>query len=190
MSRCFAVPSLRSVRFMKPGCCDTAMALTPRMESIMNVGSLLPMGVVLFFSIAAGSAQTKGPFEQLFAARSIRCQMTTGTQADWDSGKLKLTQTSWSGGMVTFDSIRHAAGTDAGSARIVGNSGAGDVQVKMTPAGITLIEETLFGGLNITTVFANYDSPATQRYIAVASRHLSINGPFPSQYHGTCTILQ
>ena len=116
--------------------------------------------------------------------------MTTGTQADWASGKLKVSQTSWEGGMVTFDSIKHEAGTDAGTARIVGNAGAGDILVKMTPAGITFIEETLFGGLNITTVFANYDSAATQRFIAVASRHLNINGPFPSQFHGTCTILQ
>jgi len=116
--------------------------------------------------------------------------MTVGTQAEWDAGKVKLSQTTWSGGTATFDSIKHEPGTDAGTARLIGNAGAGDIQVKMTPSGITFIEETLFGGLNITTVFDKYDSSATQRFIAVASRHLDVNGPFPSQFHGTCTILQ
>jgi hypothetical protein len=85
---------------------------------------------------------------------------------------------------------RRNAGSNTGTARIIGNIGAGDILVKMTPAGITFIEETLFGNLNITTVFANYDSSASQRFVAVASRHQNINGPFPSQYHGTCTILE
>ena len=117
--------------------------------------------------------------------------MTTGTEADWDSGKLKLSESSSGSGLVTFDSIKRNAGTDTGSARIiVGNIFSGDVLVKMTGAGITFIEESLNGNLSITTVFANVSS-VNQRFIAVSSRHLRLmNGPFPSQYYGTCTILQ
>ena len=59
----------------------------------------------------------------------------------------------------------------------------------MTAAGITFAEQTEVGNINITTVFSDYVGTASRRFIAVQSRHISALGPFPSQYHGTCSIL-
>jgi len=100
--------------------------------------------------------------------------------------RLKLESSDFGqGGQVTFDSID----AKAGKARIVGNVGAGDVLVLVTIAGLTFVEQTAFGNVNLTTVFAAYDSPSSRRFVAVSSRHQNLNGPFPSQYHGTCSVL-
>ena len=161
------------------------------MEVIISATILLPMVLLLFIPTTASSVQTKGPRERLLAARSIRCQMTAGTETEWNSDKPKVSEKTWEFGTVTYDSIKHQAGTDAGTARMINSIAARDVQVKVTGAGITFMDDYLNGGLDITTVFANYDS--LNRFIAVASRHLvrGLNGPpSPEQYHGTCTILQ
>ena len=47
-----------------------------------------------------------------------------------------------------FDSID----TQAGTARIIGNTGAGDISVVVTPVGLTFIEQAGAGGLDFTTV--------------------------------------
>src|SRR5262245_13805848 len=99
--------------------------------------NLIPNGVTAVQADYHKAGPSKEPFERLLAARSIRCELMAGTQADWDSGKLKVSQTTWDEGMVTFDSIKRQAGTSAGTARIIGNIGAADVQVRMTPVGIT-----------------------------------------------------
>ena len=88
---------------------------------------------------------------------------------------------------MVFDSID----TQAGTARIIGNAGAGDISVVVTPVGLTFIEQTGVGGLNFTTVFTHFVEPENVARAAVTSRHLILVGsPFPSQYHGTCVILQ
>ena len=90
------------------------------------------------------------------------------------------------GGTVVFDSID----TKRGTARIVGNAGAGDIAVLRTVDGLTFIEETLLGTVNVTTVLAR-PLESTNRLVAVMSRHItSFGGPFPSQWHGTCRILE
>jgi hypothetical protein len=121
------------------------------------------------------------------SAHSIRCQLGRGTQASWDGGKLELENANMGeSGQATFDSID----PKAGKARLIGNAGAGDVLIIATSAGLTFIEQTAFGNVNFTTVFAAYDSAASRRFVAVSSRHQNINGPFPSQYHGTCSVLE
>ena len=88
---------------------------------------------------------------------------------------------------IVFDSID----TQAGTARIIGNASAGDISVVVTPVGLTFIEKTGFGGLNFTTVFKHFVEPENVARAAVTSRHITLLGsPFPSQYHGTCVILQ
>ena len=88
---------------------------------------------------------------------------------------------------MVFDSID----TQAGTARIIGNAGAGDISVVVTSVGLTFIEQTGVGGLNFTTVFTHFVEPENVARAAVTSRHLILVGsPFPSQYHGTCVILQ
>ncbi len=131
--------------------------------------------------------QTDEVFAQLLRTRSLRCELGTGTQASWHGGRLKLEQSTFGqGGMVTFDSIN----AKGGKARIIGNAGAGNVRVLVTATGLTFVEETAFGNLNFTTVFGRYDSAVSRRFVAVSSRHQDINGPFPSQYHGTCSVLE
>ena len=142
-----------------------------------------------FFAFApvVDAQQVDEPFKRLVNARSLRCELTRGVQASWDSGQLKLEPSAMSdAGKMTFDSISPKDGT----ARIIGNAGVGDVIVNVSIAGITFLEETKSGNLNITTIFASYESPGSRRFVAVQSRHQTLNGPFPSQYHGTCTVLE
>jgi hypothetical protein len=144
--------------------------------------------VVLILLVSGAYAQQADEaFGRLLRARSLRCDLRMGTQASWDGGTPKLERSTFGeGSRVTFDSID----TKAGKARLIANAGAGDVQVLATVAGLTFVEQTAFGNLNFTTVFANYDSAVSRQFIAVASRHQNINGPFPSQYHGTCSVLE
>ena len=87
---------------------------------------------------------------------------------------------------MTFDSID----AKGGKARIIGNEGASNARVLLTATGLTFVEETAFGNVNFTTVFGRYDSATSRRFVAISSRHQDINGPFPSQYHGTCSVLE
>jgi len=80
-----------------------------------------------------------------------------------------------------FDSIDAKKGT----ARLIGNQGSADVFSFMTQTGVHFMEQTGTGAVNVTTVFAEY-AAGTQNFMAVTSRHLSIDGPFTSQWQGTC----
>ena len=132
-----------------------------------------------------GAAATSDA-DALFQAQSIKCEWGQGTTARWNEGRPSLKQASWDAGIV-FDSID----TQAGTARIIGNVGAGDISVMVTPVGLTFIEQTGVGGLNFTTVFKHFVEPENVARVSVTSRHITIFGsPFPSQYHGTCVILQ
>ena len=148
----------------------------------------LAISLALLISVTTASAQQADePFTRLLSARSVRCDIGRGTQASWDGGKVQLLNSDFGpGGEVTFDSID----AKAGKARIIGNVGAGDVLVLVTIAGLTFVEQTPLGNVNFTTVFASYDSPSSGRFVAVSSRHQNLNGPFPSQWHGTCSILE
>jgi hypothetical protein len=142
---------------------------------------------VLILLVSAAHAQPADDeiFTHLLGARSVRCDFETGTHGSWDSGRLKLERAAWGkGNTMTVDSIDIKEGT----ARLIANVGAGDVRVLMTPTGLTFVEETALGSLNFTTVFGSYGP--SRRLIAVTSRHMStFSGPFPSQYHVTCSIL-
>ena len=126
-----------------------------------------------------------------------------GLRGGWKDGKPSLEQgTFGDGATVTYDSID----AKAGSARVIGNAGAYDVVVLRTPVGLTFIEQgnELIAGLSFTTVFTRtverdtssdaertQGLPSTSSFIAVISRHLDILGTVaPSQWHGTCRILQ
>ena len=123
----------------------------------------------------------------LFQAQSVRCEWGQGTIVSWDEGRPVLEQGNFGKDAgIVFDSID----TQAGTARIIGNAAAGDIRVVETPGGLTFIEQATFGGLNFTTVFAHFVGPGNVALAAVTSRHLSFASPFPSQYHGTCVILQ
>ncbi len=115
---------------------------------------------------------------------TYRCDFGPGTQASWDHGEPTIKSADHGAGDVVFDSID----TSAGTARFIGNSGAVDIVVVMSGAGLTFVETTGLGNLVFTTIFWS-KAGATDRLVAVTSRHMDINGPFPSQYHGTCAEL-
>ena len=141
--------------------------------------SILPLAFGAMPSLA------QDPAELLSNAKSIRCIFDNGTDASWESGSLKLSQSSYGeGGTVTFDSIDLTART----VRVIGNGGASSATAFATPAGLTFIEIPPLGNVILTTVFI--ETSESGRFIAVQSRHVSFIGPMPSQYHGDCEILE
>lgn len=132
----------------------------------------------------AVDTSSDGPAElnELMVTRSLKCTFGPGVSAEWDSGELQVERVKW--GTTTpfhFDSIDAAEG----SARMIGNAGSEDVRVLPTPNGLTFVEITAVGNLNFTTVFASVRA-GTHEFHAVTSRHVSIFGPLPSQYYGSC----
>jgi hypothetical protein len=122
--------------------------------------------------------------EQLLRAKSLKCTFGPGTVADWEKGKPKLESDNF-GKAVNYDAID----LKNGSARVIGSSGASDLAVTAGAYGLTFIERFI-GGISITTVFSDYKK-GSREFVAVLSRHVGVMGPpIPSQYHGTCIVLQ
>ena len=167
----------------------------PRTRNIRPGGHIELFFALLLFALQPvfiqGQSPTPTPASvdaSLFRAQSIRCEWGQGTIARWNEGRPSLEKASFGKDAgIVFDSID----TQAGTARIIGNAGAGDISVVVTPVGLTFIEKTGVGGLNFTTVFKHFGEPENVARVAVTSRHITLGGsPFPSQYHGTCVILQ
>src|SRR5262249_38072098 len=120
----------------------------------------------------------------LLHARRIRCTVGPGAQADWKSGKPVVSQVEWpKGDPMDFDAIDVPRGT----ARGIGGGGSSNERVVATASGLTFIEQTDEGNLDITTVFTRL---VGDEYPVVESRHMAFpGGLLPSQYHGTCRIL-
>lgn len=122
--------------------------------------------------------------EQLIRARGLKCTLGPGTVADWEKGNPKLESDNF-GKTVNYDAID----IKNGRARVITSSGTTDLAVTAGAYGLTLTE-SFVGGVSITTVFSDYKK-GTREFVAVLSRHVDLMGsPFPSQYHGTCTVLQ
>lgn len=131
-----------------------------------------------------GTAQTDD-FKRLVQVKSLRCELSPGILTSWDSGRPKSHPDKYSG-PITFDAID----TKTGTARLVATDGAADLTVVLSGLGLTFTEETAFGNLSITTVFADRVK-GTDKFIVVQSRHmLTLSGPFMSQFNGTCKALQ
>lgn len=98
--------------------------------------TIFTAAIFLLLSPVAHAQQVDETFASLLSARSIRCELGKGTQASWDSGKLKLESSHFgAGGKVTFDSID----IKGGKARIIANVGASDAIVLVTASGITFM---------------------------------------------------
>ena len=125
-------------------------------------------------------------FERLMSAKSLKCVYGPGAVASWKNSKVKVDKDDFNGASIVYDSIDLATG----NARMIGGIGAADVLVFATGSGLTFIERTGSGNINITTVFARYVDGTTD-FVVVTSRHVLIQDtPLPSQYHGTCTIWE
>jgi len=128
-------------------------------------------------------------YKKLLEAKSLKFISKKSCTAEWKNGKPELTVdnevTEKEFPYLIFDSIDLKKGT----ARLIGNQGASDVKVIATLAGLTFIEQTDLGSVNITTVFASCIE-GTEEYIAVHSRHIDLGIlPLLSQIHGICEIF-
>ena len=117
---------------------------------------------------------------------SFRCNFTDGQITNFDSGvpttkhESKFTE-------LVYDQID----TVKKSARLIGNIGVAEVQVVEGSQLMHLVEITISGNLNLTTIFFTDKSKFSGAYPVVHSRHLktSASGPLPSQYIGLCREL-
>jgi hypothetical protein len=134
---------------------DTECGTEERMQTAITAAAAL---VVVSM---AHAEQADDAVARLLKARSIRCELSAGTQASWHGGRLKLERSTFGGGgTVTFDSIEFDA--QSGRGRIIGNARAGDVRVLVTTSGLTFVEETA-AGIYFTTVFNRYDSAVSKK---------------------------
>lgn len=143
------------------------------------------MKSVVFASVALFSSYAFAEEISLNKLKSLKCEFRTSAQSDWkeDVPKPKVEK----GQKFTFhlDSID----TSKGTARIIGNAGAGDLTVVGTQESIHFLETTPSGNVNITTVFDARTKDG--RHKAVHSRHVTMmGGPLPSQAYGFCRSWQ
>jgi hypothetical protein len=116
---------------------------------------------------------------------TFRCNFTDGQITNFEKG---IPSTKREGKFVEliFDQIDKTKQT----ARLIGNAGAAQIQAIEGDESIHLIEMTMSGNLNITTVFFTEKSKNTGTYPVVHSRHIKIaSNPLPSQYVGLCREL-
>jgi len=109
---------------------------------------------------------------------SVRCNFSDGLVTNFDSGNPK-SKGDASMPELVFDQI--------GSARLIGNAGTETVQALKGQDSIHLLEKTMSGNLNITTIFLKTKNNLLP---VVTSRHQSIiDAPFVSHYVGLCKAL-
>ena len=129
------------------------------------------------------SAYADDAASRLSAARSLKCQFGPGTGTEWASGSPKTSAARFDT-EITFDAIDSKRGT----ARLIGNIGAGDVRVTSSPVGISFMEIQP-AVVDVTTVFSAYDKSGN--FIAVDTRHVNASGvPMAEQFFGTCKVWQ
>jgi hypothetical protein len=113
---------------------------------------------------------------------SVRCNFSDGLVTNFDSGNPK-SKGDASMPELVFDQID----LKKGSARLIGNAGTETVQALKGQDSIHLLEKTMSGNLNITTIFLKTKNNLLP---VVTSRHQSIiDAPFVSHYVGLCKAL-
>ena len=118
---------------------------------------------------------------RLSTARSLKCQFGPGTSTVWSAGNPKTSDARFDAD-VTFDIID----LKRGSVRVIGNIGAGDARVTLSPVGMSIVEMNP-GVVDVTTVFSVYDKAGD--FIAVDTRHVKAFGAtMVEQYFGTCKV--
>lgn len=146
---------------------------------------------ILIAGLASAQAeQADAEYERLIAAETLRCLFDEGHGATWNEDGAVASESRGPFGPLVFDSIEILKGT----ARLIGNAGAEDVTVILSLNGLTFVEQTPTGSLNITTVYAEaVETLGTglDVFMAVTSRHIAINFvPLPSQYYGSCRVVE
>jgi hypothetical protein len=128
-----------------------------------------------------GSAQVQTrQVQALTSVRSLKCTFPRVAQANWrdDSPKPIVKNQDFGFEIRAIDSSK-------GTAVIGGELGTANVPVIKGIDTLTVIERTVLGMVNVTSVFAAQDKAG--RFKAVHSRHLGGGkSPFPSQSYGYC----
>ena len=148
--------------------------------------------LLLFLSVLMSTPTFGGDelLERLMSAKTLKCEFGAGAYADWQQSSVKVKKDRFNSTFI-FESID----LEAGTARVIayedgGSESVSEDKVFVTECGLTFIGFRNFGNLSITTVFAAY-AKGTEDIIAVNSRHTAFaRQAQPSQYHGTCKILE
>lgn len=150
----------------------------------MKSKAILHVYILLFFLPISVFAQT---INNLASAKTIVCTFAIGATYYSDkSGNYEGIKILNEPMTFTFDSIN----LRSKSARFIGNRGASDVYVDLTPSGLHLIEKTDLGNRIYTTIYPHIDY--NTNYLATTSRHIYLPGnpgvTLSSQWHGACKI--
>ena len=150
----------------------------------MSMRALL-LGLGFLLAPHSHPLQEPDPTGLLGAARSLRCQFPSG-------GAIFLTDTNpryrpAQGVQGVFDAIDRRNRR----ARVIGGTGAGDVQVIVAPEALTFIELSPTGYPQVTVVFAKF-RPRTRELLASDSRNTiaSTGQVLVEQYYGSCRVLE
>jgi hypothetical protein len=160
------------------------------MTTSARTGALLAaMAAMMAGAIPAAFAQgtDKNPLAQV---KSLKCQFSIYSSGSWKNGEPQAQIRQPEQLTLEVDEID----TDSGSARVTGTSGPADVVSLLTVSSLHLMERSVTGTLNITTVFVG--EPNARTFRAVHARHdylpMSLPGfvsePSVSQHYGTCEV--
>ena len=141
---------------------------------------------IILVALCASSVATQADelVGRLHHAHSLRCWFTDSAVTEYKSGERTIAVTHDKGTSV-YDNIDLQRGT----ARIIGNVGAGDLTAMWQANALWFILRASNGNLILTTVFPTYVA-GTQQFIVIESRHWAI-GQFASgeQDSGSCAVL-
>jgi hypothetical protein len=147
--------------------------------------------MVLGFLLSVGVAHALTPVERLRAARSLRCHFIGATSTTWKNGDRLVNPSDFNpndkANEVTYDDINAGKGT----ARIIGNLGAGSVTVHFDMFGALWIEDTPPSGFVFVSTVVPIYARGTSQFIILESRQSWIGGSaLAQQSSGTCEVLE
>ncbi len=136
-----------------------------------------------FYAMAAvylAHAQGSAPQPSIGTIKAFACSFPVYASASWTTPPQVTSQTQdFTFRIDTIDPKKRQA-------RVVGTGGSALASLLTTPVGVTVIEQTPLGNVNMTTVFAAGQQGRT--FLAVHSRHIGDPAapPTVSQNYGTC----
>lgn len=127
---------------------------------------------------------------QLLKAHDFKCALKSGYQVKFDGDSIEE-------GVSKFASKPEESvinivqlNIKEGSALLVGNSGSSPLELLVGESGLTFLEKTDSGNVNLYKIFSNkYE----RKFFFVNSRHPQLSSvkavSMPSQYYGSCEVL-
>jgi hypothetical protein len=140
--------------------------------------------ILLVFCLAVLTNAQSNDSSLVLNAKTIKCQIKNGSAANWDNDKINIEKAKNNLDII-YDNINLSKQT----ARLIGNVGSSDVMAISTGVGLTLIEQTATGGLNILTIYHS-KKLKDGSFPCVFSKHIELITPYPQQYYGFCKIIE